>query len=65
MKIKILRFIGWLVIGLCLVGTLMIRFGNPELTETQLFVEHWLEWLILAIGYIGGMWLVEAKFKKG
>lgn len=37
----------------CLIAMVTIRFANPELTETQLLIRYWREWLLIFIGFCG------------
>jgi len=49
---RIKNFITVILLVLILVWGVFLRFTDPELTETQLFIEYWPEWIIMVIATI-------------
>lgn len=40
-----------------ILSSIPIRFTNPELTETQLFLKFWWIWLVGAATMLAGYWV--------
>ena len=62
MSNKAKEVIGWFVVA-CGAGlAFFIRFTNPDLTGTRLFLDHWLVWLFVAACNFGGFYLIFKKY---
>ena len=63
-NIKILNFIGWIHLIFALIIILFIRFTNPELTETQLFIEFLPVWLcVIPLVGLGYYWTSRKNYR--
>jgi len=49
---KLILVLSVLVLAGCLIFSYIIRFSNPQLTETQLFLKMW--WLMIPLFLSGG-----------
>lgn len=58
---KIVHGLGWTLFIACVIAGLKIRLDNPELTETQLMVVFWKEWLLLGVLMIKGVLATRYK----
>jgi len=45
-------FILYIVMFLCFLAGAVVRFSNPEMTETQLFLNFWYIWIAITFGVI-------------
>lgn len=53
------RLIGVLILVVGAAAILYLRFSNPEMTETQLFVNHWFNFLVAAVCVVYGLSLLS------
>jgi hypothetical protein len=61
---KVNLIYGFIILGL-LAWVIFRRFANPGLTETQLFLSYWYEWLILLILWIIGLfWYIHFPIER-
>lgn len=51
---KIKHAVGLVLILVGFVALLMIRFTNPDMTETRLFIEYWYDWIAIIAVMLGG-----------
>lgn len=62
-----LRQVWWIVPTVVFLTTIVLsmvhRFENPELTETQLLLDCWLLYLLMAASCVGSIW-VMSLFEK-
>ena len=49
------------LVGAMIILLLVFRFANPELTETQLLIKCWVQYALVLIGTLSGMW---ASYKR-
>lgn len=57
-------FIPLAVMIITVVCSETYRFRHPEMTDTQLFMELWWAYLILAASTIAAIWVMDIAFKK-
>lgn len=43
------RVSAWMCLVCAVVLSVRVRFGHPELTETQLMLTFWREWLFIGV----------------
>lgn len=43
---KIKGLLGLLILGVGLFAIIYLRFSNPHMTETELFMAHWFDFLV-------------------
>ena len=55
------KFLGWIAIIIVLCINVLIRFGNPSFTDTQLVMSYWPIYLMLSVVAIGGVVCVSQK----
>lgn len=54
--------IGYAILVFCIAVLLILPLTHPELTQTQLLVEFWKEWLVLAVAMAyGGYFAKDGK----
>ena len=58
---KMKKFIGLSILGIGCFAVLYLRFSNPEMTETQLFINHWFDFLVSVICVFYGTSLLSEK----
>lgn len=51
---KMKHALGLALILIGFVALLMIRFTNPDMTETRLFMEYWYAWITIIAVMFGG-----------
>mgnify|MGYP006879605625 CR=1 FL=1 len=61
MRKNVIYWISILCLLFVLVMSYVIRFNNPELTETQLFFKLWPLILLAAMSYFGLQWTINKK----
>lgn len=55
---------GWALLVFALVIIVGVRFKNPHLTETELLINFWLEWLGAVLFIALGLLCVSGKFAE-
>jgi hypothetical protein len=55
------NFLGISISVIGAVAILYLRFSNPEMTETQLFINHWFDFLVAAVCLVYGVSLLSDK----
>ena len=56
--IRAIAYLSMIVLVLCAVD---LRFSHPTLTETQLFMVFWREWLLIALGFVVALWSLNSE----
>lgn len=54
-------FIGLSISAIGAIAILYLRFSNPEMTETQLFINYWFDFLVAAVCLVYGIGLLSDK----
>lgn len=49
---------GWSLFALAAIVIVVVRFGNPELTETQLFTDFIAVWLCVVMAILAAVVLI-------
>ena len=49
---------GWSLFALAAIVVIVVRFGNPELTETQLFTDFIMVWLCVVMAILTAVVLI-------
>ena len=49
---------GWSLFALAAIVVIVVRFSNPELTETQLFTDFIMVWLCVVIAILMAVVLI-------
>ena len=49
---------GWSLFALAAIVVIVVRFSNPELTETQLFTDFIMVWLCVVMAIIAAAVLI-------
>lgn len=53
-----------IVLAALVVYSISARFQQPELTETQLFMEHWHIVLPMSLSIVGLLWVAGSERKR-
>ena len=53
------KAIGYLLGIVAFAASIYVRFANPELTETQLFIDFWYVWLCMVMAVIAAATLLR------
>jgi uncharacterized membrane protein len=61
---KIVKIIVWIPFAFSLGYAAYIRFSNPALTETQLFLNFWPSWIMIVLVVIIGYMMVSVAYRK-
>jgi hypothetical protein len=49
---------GWSLFALAAIVVIVVRFSNPELTETQLFTDFIMVWLCVVMAILAAVVLI-------
>ena len=49
---------GWSLFALAAIVVIVVRFSNPELTETQLFTDFIMVWLCVVVAILAAVVLI-------
>jgi hypothetical protein len=55
---KLYAITGWSLFALAAIVIVVVRFGNPELTETQLFTDFIAVWLCVVMAILAAVVLI-------
>ena len=55
---KLYAITGWSLFVLAAIVIVVVRFGNPELTETQLFTDFIAVWLCVVMAILAAVVLI-------
>jgi len=53
--------LGWGLIITAILKIAFIRFSFPEMTETQLLINFWADWIITFLMCISGVYVLQPK----
>lgn len=64
-KNKLREFLGWVCIAFGALASFVVRFLNPDMTQTRLLINFWWLWVgVLCLNIIGFFLITWDSIKK-